>query len=272
MDKKEILLKSKRGFFSNLVGNHTSIFSGSGIEFKELREYCSSDSARHINWKKSTKESIQVNSFSEDRELHILLVYLNSGSLNFADKKLKAIEALTALSFAANYSKESLSTIFYNNKEQNFLEPTKKRVVVDINYDRATQATYQSAIDYQKLSEYILKHAKKRSTLFLIGDFLEEPDLQAVSTIHETYAVVIRAKEEEELTLSGELNIVDTNSNSQTLLTINRRGQKLYNKKFIEQDIRLFKHFNSCQISYTKIYTYHDTIQELVKFTRRIDG
>jgi len=272
MDKKEIILKTKRGFFSNLVGDHNTIFAGSGIEFKDIKEYTTSDSARHINWKKSTKDSIKVNSFSEDRELNIVLVYLNSGSLDFENKKQTAIETLTSLSFAAIYSKESLSTIFFNNKEQHFFKPTKKRAAVDINYDFANRVKYQDSINYAKLSNYILQNIKKRSIVFIIGDFLEDVDLRVISSIHEVYAIVIRTKLEEELSLSGELNIVDTNSNRQTILTINKRGQKVYNKKFKEQEYRLLKEFNSCQILYTKIYTNADSVKELVNFTRKLNG
>ena len=272
MDKKEIILKSKRGFFSNLVGNHSSIFSGSGIEFKDINEYSSSDSARHINWKKSTLDSIKVNTFSEDRELNIVLIYLNSGSLDFANKKQSAIEALSALSFAAIYAKESLSTIFFNNKEQRFLKPTKKRAAIDINYDLANKLKYQSSIDFKKLNEYILQHIKKRSIVFIIGDFLQEVDLKIISALHEVYAIIIRAKEEEELSLSGELNILDTNSSKSKLLTINKRGQKLYNKKFKEQENRLFMELKKSKVHYTKIYTYEDTINKLVKFTRKVYG
>lgn len=272
MDKKEIILKSKKGFFSNLIGNHSSIFSGSGIEFKEIKEYSSSDSARHINWKKSTKDSIKVNTFSEDRELNIVLVYLNSGSLDFANKKQSAIEALIALSFAAIYAKESLSTIFFNNIEQHFLKPTKKNAAVDINYDFANKFKYQSSIDFKKLNEYILQHIKKKSVIFIIGDFLQEVDLKIISALHEVYAIIIRAKEEEELNLSGELNIIDTNSSKSKLLTINKRGQKLYNKKFKEQEKKLFMELKNSKVRYKKIYTYEDTINELVKFTRKIYG
>ncbi len=272
MDKKEIILKSKRGFFSNLVGNHISIFVGSGIEFKEIKDYTTSDSARHINWKKSSKDAIKVNSFSEDRELNIVLVYLNSGSLDFANKKESAIEALTALSFATIYSKETLSTIFFNSKEQHFFKPSKKSAAIDLNYDFASKVKYQSNIDFNKLNRYILQHIKKRSIIFLIGDFLDDIDLKLISTIHELYAIVIRAKEEEELTLSGELNITDTNSSKSKLLTITKRGQKLYKKKFKEQENRLIKEFKSCHILYTKVYTTSDIVKEIVNFTRKLHG
>ena len=265
--KNAIILETKKRLFSNLTGGHSSLFRGSGVEFRDLQEYNTSDSARHINWKKSSKSKVYVNSFEADRELNIVLVYLNSGSLDFAGKKQKAIEALTALSFASIESKESLSTIFFNQKEQKFFKPSRKRVAVDINFEVSSSVNYQGEIDYKMLENYILHTIKKRSLIFIIGDFLDEVNLQTISLIHEVYAVIIRAKEEENLELLGELNIVDKNSQSQSLLNINKSSQKVYNKLFKKHDIRLFRHFNSCQINYTKVYNSSNTISKLKELT-----
>jgi len=266
--KNKILLETKRKFFANRVGGHNSIFSGNGLEFKELREYNTSDNARHINWKKSTKSSIVVNTFDDDRELNIVLVFLNSGSLNFANKKQKAIEALTALSSVAIEQKESLSTLFYNSKQSQFFKPSKKKATIDINYNYANEAKAQGSIDYKELTQKIMSLVKKKSIIFLIGDFLDSVDLQILSQIHELYVVIIRAKEEENLELTGELNIVDANSQEERLLNISKSSQKLYNKLFLEQDSKLFKHLNSCKVLYTKIYNSDSTVDKLIELTK----
>ena len=263
MKKSQIVIETKKKLFANRVGNHSSIFGGSGIEFKDIRGYSTSDSARHINWRKSTKDSVKVNTFSEDRELNIVVVYLNSGSLNFANKKSKAIEALTALSFASVYTKESLATIFFNNREQLFLKPTKKAEAVDINYQFANTLKYQSSIDYKELTKYVFHHIKRRSIVFIIGDFLDEVNLQEIAKVHETYSLIIRAKAEENLELLGELNIKDLNSNELTKLNIDKRSQKVYNKLFKEQDIRLLQHLHSCQIKFTKIYMSDNSVNRI---------
>jgi len=140
-------------------------------------------------------------------------------------------------------------------------------VAVDINFEVSSSVNYQGKIDYKMLESYIMQSIKKRSVIFIIGDFLDEVNLQTISLIHEVYAVVIRAKEEENLELLGELNIVDKNSQSQALLNINKSSQKIYNKLFKEHDIRLFKHFNSCQINYIKVYNNSNTISRLKGLT-----
>ncbi len=263
MKLNQIVIETKRKLFANRVGNHSSIFGGSGIEFKDIRAYNTSDSARHINWRKSTRDSIKVNTFNEDRELNIVLVFLNSGSLNFSTKKSKAVETLTALSFASVYAKESLSTIFFNNAEQLFLKPTKKAEAVDINYQFAQSLKYQSSIDYKVLTNYIFHHIKRGSIVFIIGDFLDEVNLQEIAKIHETYCLIIRDRAEENLELLGELNIKDLNSNELTQLNIDKRSQKVYNKLFKEQDSKLLKHLQNCQIKFTKIYTDDNSVNKI---------
>jgi len=250
------------------MGGHNSIFSGNSLEFKELREYNISDSARHINWRKSTKSTVVVNTFDDDRELNIVLIFLNSGSLNFANKKQKAIEALTALGAIAVEQKESLNTLFYNSKESQFFKPNKKKATIDINYNYVNETKAQGYIDYKKLTQKIMSLVKKRSIIFLIGDFLESVDLQILSQIYEVYAIIIRAKEEENLELLGELNIVDANSQEERLLNICRSSQKLYNRLFVEQDNKLFKHLDSCKVLYTKIYNSDNTVDKLIELTK----
>lgn len=270
--KKLILLETKRKFFANRVGEHTTVFSGSGVEFKDIIRYDSSQSVRHINWKKSTKEAVVSNSYYDERELSIAIVYLNSGSMRFANKAQKALEAVTALSSVAVESRESLTTLFFNSKEIRFYPPTKKRAAVDINYAQANPKNCQGEIDEKELTQEILYRIKKRSILFIIGDFLQMVDFAKLSKVYEIYAVIIRAKEEEDLTaskaMSGEVNIVDLNSDKEELVTLNRQSQKVYNNLFKEYDKLLIKSIRESQSIYTKIYTNENTVDKLIELTR----
>ncbi len=266
--KELILLETKRKFFSNRVGSHRSIFAGSGLEFKDIIRYDSSQSVRHINWKKSTKEAIVANSYYDDRELNIAIVYLNSGSMRFANKEQKAIEALTALSSVTIESKESLSTLFFNSKQSHFFAPTKRAIAIDLNYNYASSTKPQGKIETSKLTKEIRYRVKRRSILFVIGDFLELIDFSQLTPLYEIYAIVIRDRAEEELALSGECNVVDLNSQKQQLLTINKRSQKVYNKLFKEYDKELEISFLKSQVKFTKIYTNENTVDKLVELLR----
>jgi len=268
MSLEYIRLETKRRFFSKRIGEHTSAYSGSGVAFKDLVAYDSSQSVRHINWKKSTKTAIVANSYYDDRQLNVALIYLNSGSLAYKNKQQKALEALTALTTVAIEQKEALTTLFFNSKESKFLPPTKRRDTITRNYNLAKKCNYQGEIETSRLTSEVLHKVQKRSLLFFIGDFLEPIDFSYLSRLYEIYAIVIRDRSEEELDLSGELNIVDLNSQKKEFITVNRRSQKVYNKLFKEYDRELIEGFRANRVEFIKVYTSDNTVAKLVELTR----
>ena len=139
--KKELLLKTKKKLFLNISGHHNSVLSGNGLDFKEVREYNTGDDIRHVNWKVTARNlTPSVNIFDEDKQLNIVICYLNSGSLFFGSNKSKqdvAVEVLTTLGFSTIYKNDTLTTIFFSEDEDKFLKPTKSKAIVDINFDTA---------------------------------------------------------------------------------------------------------------------------------------
>lgn len=273
MTKNEILVRTKRKLFLNLYGEHESVFSGNGVDFKEVREYNTNDDIRHINWKVTAREQTpSVNVFNEEKQISICLVYLNSGSLEFGKEKQKkdtAIEVLTALSFATINNNDTLSTLFYSQKEQNFLKPTKNKNRVDINFELATDLqSLGNEIDHDDMSQYVLNKLKRKSIIFLIGDFLEPLDLKLLSSKHEVYCVIVRDYAEEDLSLLGEYDFVNTQNLQSQKLTIDKATAKKYKQLLIEHDHKLYKHFKQCGIHYEKIYTSDDSIAKLNHLTR----
>ena len=268
MRELELLkLRTRRHFFSKRVGENVSKLSGSGIEFKDIISYDSSLSARHINWKKSTKQSVVANSYYESRELNIALIYLNSGSMRFSSKAKSAQDVLNTLSIVANENKEALATMLFNSKSMQFFAPTKKRAVVGFNHKLFKEASLQGEIDYTKLNQAVVKTIPKRSILFIVGDFLELPNFSKLTKFYEINALIIRDKKEELLDIRGEVNLLDLNSNKEEQVSIDKSCQKLYNKLMQEHDKVLFQGFRGANIRFTKIYTNQDAIKQLTKLT-----
>ena len=268
MSLEYIRLETKRRFFSKRIGEHTSGYGGSGVTFKDLVAYDSSQSVRHINWKKSTKTAVVANSYYDDRELNIALIYLNSGSLTYKNKQQKALEALTALTTVAIEQKEAVTTLFFNSKESKFFPPTKRRDTIVRNYNLAKKCIYQGEIESSRLTKEILHKVKKRSILFFIGDFLELIDFSHLSRVYELYAVIIRERSEEHLEFQGECNIIDLNSQKEELMRIDSGSQKVYNRLFREYDQKLIKGLQKSKVAFTKVYTTDNTIEKLVELTQ----
>jgi len=271
--KEELFLRTRKKLFLNIQGEHNSIHSGNGLDFKEVRQYVTGDDVRHINWKVTARNLIpSVNTFNEDKQLNIVLVYLNSGSLYFGSNRSKqdtAVEILTTLGFAALNKNDTQSCIFWDNDLYKFHKPTKHKNIVDINFDTAYEASLLTkSIDYDKLNIYLLNKIKKKSIIFIIGDFLELPDFNKIGDKHEVYCTVVRDKLEENLSLIGDFNINDTNSNMTKSITLTKRSTMKYNQMMKDYDIRLFSHFKQSSIKAQKIYTHDDVIIKLRKLVK----
>ena len=268
-DKKNLLtLKSRKKIFSNLLGEHNSTFGGVGLDFKDLREYSSGDDIRHINWKVTAKTMTPaINEYNEDKQLNVVVVYLNSGSIYFGTNKSKQdtmVEVMASLGYATVSKNDMLTTVFFSSKEDKFFKPSKHKGVVDMTIDTAySLKILGKEIDYKKLNEYLLSKIKKKSLIFIVGDFLEFGDFRLLGIKHEVNCVVVRDRFEEDLKLFGEFNFVDTSSANSENIFVDEASVQRYNKLLAKHDKDLFFHFKQSNIRYKKIYTDESVIVKL---------
>lgn len=262
---KDILFHTKKAFFSNIQGEHLSIFNGNGLEFDEVREYNTNDDIRHINWKITARtRKPSVNIFYENRQLDIVLVYLNSGGLHFFEnsKKNLAITLLSALGFIATNSNDNLSTLFFDEEELNFYYKNKN--ITPLSYDFALDCQgLKKSINYDNLQKFILENIKAKSMIFFIGDFLQMPNFDLIAKKYEINALIIREKKEEELELFGEYNIINTQNLSKRNMNIDSKIIKEYNSYMEKYDLELFEYFQKNSIKYKKFLTSENPYKSL---------
>lgn len=268
-----LLISTRKKLFSHLMGEHKSLFSGNGLDFKEIREYTTGDDIRHVNWKVTARNRTpSVNIFNEDKQLNIVLVYLNSGSIFFGTQKSKKetmIETLANLSFAGMGKNDMVSSLFFSNEVEKYYKPTKNKTIIDENIKTAIELDpLNKQIDYEKLSHYLLGSLKQKSLIFLIGDFLEIPNLKLLSAKHELYSIIIRDHFEEDLKLMGEFNLINTNSGESQSVSIDDASIKKYNSLMRQHDKLLMAHFKKSKIRYKKIYTDDNVVTKLVQLLR----
>lgn len=274
---QDIILQTKKKFFSKLYGEHLSIFNGNGLEFNEVKEYTVDDDIRHINWKITARtRNPSVNLFFDHKKIEIGIVYLNSGGLIFGNNTSKqsvAIKILSCLSFLSINSKDNLTTLFFDSKIQRFFSPTNDKFTTYRIYEYAKELKSKgNYIDYEKLQETILEHIPPRTVLFFIGDFLELPDFSKLENNYEIYTCIVRDKGEEELNFQGENTLIDTNSMKKHNITLTKKTAKNYNDYMKSYDKRLYEVFSEQNINYTKFYTDEDTLSKLRDFLRKVDG
>ena len=104
---KSIELRTRGLVGSLFAGEYRSVFRGQGMEFAEVRAYEHGDDFRAIDWNVSARlASPYVKTFTEERELTLMLVVDQSGSTRFGEPQTKAglaveVGAVLALAQAA---------------------------------------------------------------------------------------------------------------------------------------------------------------------------
>lgn len=268
---KKILIKSKKEAFSELIGNNSSKRKGEGYDFCELKEYENGEDVKNIDWIISAKmQKPYVKLFHVQKELNITIVPILNATVHFGTDKFKQeliCEIATTLTFSSVKQGDAFSSYIANSD----LELCTKKSKKIFNVNRMAQTIYEynsldKSIDYEKITNKIFKTIKKRSLIFLIGDFfdIEKLDLKLLSKKHEVIAIITRDKFEENLVELGSVHLKDIQTNSDFTGVINKQTIKEYKKAILENDHKLFNHLQKCAIKFTKIYTNEDSTSKLI--------
>lgn len=260
---KEILLKVKKRVFTGNLGNTLSTFKGTGLDFSEIKDYVIGDDVRAINWKSTAKGlGVKVNVFNEERELNVIVAYLISGSINFGTKRIKQdtmAEVMGYLSYSALKNSDNLTTLFFDEKLDKLFKPTKKLGVLEetLGYSLELDSVGKS-VNYENFCTFVNSSIKKKSLIFLIGDFYGDIDISKISHKNELYALIVRDRFEENPKFNGDISLVDPVSLNEDDMNLDKSSLKEYKKLIKKHDEKLNKHFLTHKVKHGKIYTDED--------------
>lgn len=267
---KKILIKTKRQIFSEISGNNPSIFEGEGFDFVELREYNYGDDVRRIDWNVTAKmQRPFIKIFKEERELNIAIVSLLGGSVHFGQKRFKQeviAEVVALLSFSAAKNGDKFSSYIYTKEIDSVIRPTKNVHAVH----KAVENVYAfdalgKTVDSKSMTKALFEQIKRRSIIFVVGDFFEEFDFKLLSKKHEVVAIMIRDRFEENPPELGSINLADPSSFSSQMMQLDKKAVKRYKEKVHKKDHEFYVHCRKNRVAFTKIYTDEDPFVKLSK-------
>ncbi len=272
---KKILIKTKRGVFSENIGNNSSLLKGEGYDFLELKEYEYPDDVKNIDWVISAKlKKPYVKVFHAQRELNIAIIPILNGSVYFGTKKFKQ-ELITEICSILGFSCIKQGDPFISFIANESLHLCTKKSKRDFSIHKMSEEIYNykvlnKKVLYPKIIDEMFLKIKKKSTLFLVGDFfdIKNLDLRVLNKKHEIIIIIIRDKFEEEPTVLGNVNLVDPSSNLSFEGNINNNLIKEYKKNVKENDHLLYEHLQKCAIKFVKIYTHENPLPKLLRLMK----
>ncbi|MDR0814575.1 MAG: DUF58 domain-containing protein [Bacteroidales bacterium] len=190
------------------AGEYHSAFKGRGMAFSEVREYQYGDDLRNIDWNVTARfNHPYVKVFEEERELTVMLLVDVSGSREFGTslrfKQTLMAELAATLAFSAIQNNDKVGVILFSDKIEKFILPKKGRQhILRVIRELIEFKPEHTRTDVSVALQFLTNAIKKRSTTFVISDFMSQPfdhALEIASRKHDM--VALRVYDAHEATL-----------------------------------------------------------------------
>jgi len=116
-----------------LRGEHPSRYIGLGIEYEGIREYRFGDDYRRIEWSVSARtppkpgeeNPLFIKQYREEKNLNVLLILDQSGSMDYRKKVLIGVRAALVMADLAQRRGDYVGLVCFGNKVNSFLPPAR---------------------------------------------------------------------------------------------------------------------------------------------------
>ncbi len=288
MDTAELLKKVRRieiktrGLSQQIfAGEYHSAFKGRGMAFSEVREYQYGDDIRNIDWNVTARFNHPfIKIFEEERELTVMLIVDVSGSREFGTtqqmKKNLITEVSAVLAFSAIQNNDKIGAIMFSDKVEKFIPPKKGRQhILRIIRELIDFHPENRGTNISEGLRYFTNIIKKRSTAFLISDFMDkgyEDAIKIASKKHDLIALKVFDQREAELPPVGMINMKDAETGQNVWVdSSSRKVRDTYKQNWGNQQAKINETFLKYGIDSTSLDTSSDYIKPLMTlFKKRV--
>jgi len=223
---QEIELRTHALVNTLFSGEYRSVFRGQGIEFAEVRAYQEGDDFRAIDWNVSARFGHPfVKSFAEERELTLLLIVDQSGSLHFGhpvSKTAVAVEVAAVLALAAARHHDRVGALMFADRVEYVVRPAKGRAhALRVIRDLLAFAPRGRGTNLAEALRYAAKLLRHRAIVVVISDFRAEgweDPLAQLREHNDLVAVTIDDPRELRVPEAGWVDFTDAETGQRVLL------------------------------------------------------
>jgi len=274
---RKIEIKTKGLTKQIFAGQYHSAFKGKGMAFSEVREYQYGDDIRSIDWNVTARfSSPYIKIYDEERELTVILLIDMSHSHQFGTSKSFKDEMLTemaaVLSFSAIKNNDKVGVIFFTNKVEKFIPPKKGVThILRIISELIDFQPQNSGTDISEALRFLTNAIKKRSTAFILSDFIDhkgfEDAIKIANKKHDVIAVKVNDIREQEIPDIGFARIRDAESGKLIWVdTSDLMIRKRFFDNYIRHELYLKDVFSRTGVDVVNIKTGQDYIKPLMNF------
>lgn len=275
---RQIQIYTSRAVDTSFAGQYESVFKGRGMQFDEVREYMPGDDIRTIDWNVTARTGRpHIKRFVEEREMTVLFAVDLSASGNFGTiqktKNELAAEFCAVLSFAAMKNNDKVGLVIFTDEVEHYIPPKKgtKHILRLIRELLCFESTGKGT-DINKVLEYIGKVTRKKTTIFLVSDFLDQGfkrQLNLLNKRHDVIAVNVTDPAEKSLPAAGLIEVTDAETGDKIIVD---SSNKKFRQQFIEtrreHELKTKDLLLSARVDCINITTGSEYVHEVAKFFR----
>ena len=252
------------------------------MTFSEVREYQYGDEIRTIDWNVTARfRKPFVKVFEEERELTVMLLIDVSASRQFgtisAMKQDVITELAATLAFSAIQNNDKIGVIFFSDKIEKFIPPQKGRKhILYIIRELIDFQPASTTTDISMALRYFTNVIKKRSTAFIISDFIDDNLSQDALTIanrkHDLVAFQIYDRRDAELPDVGLIKMKDAETGERLWVdTSSRKVRMMYKNIWDERKLKLQQMISKAGVDSVSMEASEDYVKALMRlFKMRI--
>jgi uncharacterized protein (DUF58 family) len=276
---RKIEIKTK-GLSNNVFsGGYHSAFKGKGMAFSEVREYMIGDPIRTIDWNVTARfNKPYVKVFEEERELTVILLVDLSASENFGTsqqvKKELIAEICAVLSFSVIQNNDKIGVIFFTDKVEKFIPPKKgKSHILAIIRELLNFKPTSTKTNIESALKFLTTAIKKRSTSFVISDFIDEGfenALKIANTKHDVVALNVYDPFEYEIPDLGHIKVRDLETGEYNWInTGSSEFRKQYKIQGLKRRGRTKEIFKKAGVDFASIDTQKSYVKPLMNLFKK---
>lgn len=202
-----------------------------------------------------------------------------SGSRNFGacgnPKKEVMAELAATLAFSSIQNNDKVGVIFFSDRVEKFIPPKKGRKHILLIIREIINFVPESpGTDIDVALRFLTNALKKRSTAFLISDFIDGHDYFSSMSIanrkHDLAAIQIYDRRDTRLPSVGLIRMCDLETGTERWVdTSSSKVRKAYERQWYEQQQKLSSMVGRCGVDLASIATDEDYVKALLALFRR---
>ena len=230
---RRIEIRTRRLVEEVFSGEYHSVFKGTGMEFREVREYVPGDDVRSIDWNVTARTGQPfIKLFEEERELTVMLVvdmsrsgWFGSGERTKVDV---AAELCGVLAFSAIANKDKVGLLLFSDRVEKYIPPAKgKSHVLRCIRELLTYEPEGRGTDLNEPLRLLGSVLKRKATVFLVSDFWTgdfSTSLSVLGRRHDVVAVRVRDPRETSLPAVGLVRWIDAETGQESVIDTSNRA------------------------------------------------